>query len=54
MYYIPAEYDNAFNFIFDHSASDIDVDALLAKHPHALKNSSNTLFDCLSEDAQQK
>jgi len=54
MYYVPASYDNAFNFIFEHSGSDIDVDSLLAKYPYTEKRSGNTLFDSLSEDIQTK
>ena len=54
MYYVPADYAGANNFIFSCDGDDIDVNALLIKHPFAKKNSANTLFDSLSEDIQSK
>lgn len=54
MYYIPADYAGANNFIFSRDGDDIDVNALLIKHPFSKKSSGNTLFDSLSEDIQSK
>lgn len=48
MYYIPATYADANNFIFSGSGEPIDVDALLAKHPYVDRaKSGNTFLDRL-------
>tara|TARA_B110000908_G_C10252575_1_gene453069 strand:+ start:403 stop:1335 length:933 start_codon:yes stop_codon:yes gene_type:complete len=48
MYYIPATYDNAHNFVFSGNGSEIDVNALLSKHPYIERaKSGNTLLDRL-------
>jgi hypothetical protein len=54
MYYIPATYAGANNFIFSSDGDDIDVNALLIKHPYSKKNSGNTLFDSLPEEMQKQ
>ena len=48
MYYIPAEYDNAFNFIFSNSGNPINPDMVMNKYPYREKN-SNSFFDRLPE-----
>ena len=53
MYYIPAKYDNAFNFIFSNSGNPIDPDMVMTKHPYREK-SSNSFFDRLPEDMQKE
>ena len=53
MYYIPAEYDNAFNFIFSNPGNHIDPDMVMNKHPYREKN-SNSFFDRLPEDMQKE
>lgn len=48
MYYIPATYSNAYNFIFSGDGEPIDVSALLAKHPFVDRaKSGNTFLDRL-------
>ena len=54
MYYIPANYAGANNFIFSHDGNDIAVNELLLKYPFATKKSGNTLFDRLPEDMQKE
>ena len=53
MYYIPAKYDNAFNFIFSNSGNPIDPDMVMTKYPYREK-SSNNFFDRLPEDMQKE
>ena len=54
MYYIPAEYDNAYNFIFHNpDGSFIDPNELMVKHPYAEKANLNNFFDRLPEDMQK-
>ena len=53
MYYIPAKYDNAFNFIFSNSGDYIDPDMVMKKHPYREK-SGNNFFDRLPEDMQRE
>jgi hypothetical protein len=54
MYYIPANYADSNNFIFSNPGDDIDVNALLIKHPYAQKKTGNTLFDSLPEEMQKQ
>ena len=53
MYYVPAKYDNAFNFIFSRSGDFINPDTLLNKYPYKEK-STNSFFDRLPEDMQKE
>lgn len=53
MYYIPAKYDNANNFIFTNPGSFIDPDALIEKHPMEAKKTGKTFFERLPEEMQQ-
>jgi hypothetical protein len=43
MYYIPAQYAGANNFIFRNSGNPIDVDYLIAKHPYKEREGNNFL-----------
>jgi len=43
MYYVPAKYDGAHNFIFSNSGRPIDVDYLVAKHPYKEKEGKSFL-----------
>lgn len=52
MYYVPAEYDNAFNFIFSNSGNPIDVDYLIAKHPYK-EREGNSFLDRLPTELQK-
>jgi len=52
MYYVPAEYDGAHNFIFRNSGRPIDVDYLVVKHPYKEKEGKNFL-DRLPDDLQK-
>lgn len=55
MYYIPAKYKGANNFIFSHlDGSDIDPDELIAKHPMPERSSSNNFFDRLPSNIQSQ
>lgn len=55
MYYIPANYANAYNFIFSSDAREpIDPDELIFKHPMPEKSSLNNFFDRLPESMQQQ
>lgn len=53
MYYIPATYADAYNFIFSHDGDFIDPSKLIAKYPLAEK-SGDTLFDRLPENIQKQ
>jgi hypothetical protein len=52
MYYIPATYNNAFNFIFRNDGASIDVDALTSKHPYSSVRITNSFLDGLSPELQ--
>lgn len=54
MYYIPAQYAGAFNFIFSHDGSPIDPNDLMRKHPYAEKANLNNFFDRLPDEIQQQ
>ena len=49
MYYIPADYSNANNFIFRNSGSLLDVDALLAKHAYVDKKPGSSFLERLPD-----
>lgn len=54
MYYIPAKYAGADNFIFHNdNGSFIDPNELMVKHPYAEKANLNNFFDRLPEDMQK-
>ena len=54
MYYIPAKYDRAFNFIFSNDGDVLDPDTLIAKHPMPEKANLNSFFDRLPEALQKE
>jgi len=54
MYYVPAVYPDAHNFIFTHHANFLDVDSLLAEYPYEEKKNSDNFFDRLPEDLQKE
>jgi hypothetical protein len=55
MYYVPAQYPNAYNFIFTHRADrHLDVDTLLRKHQYDDKSSSSNFIDRLPIESQKK
>lgn len=54
MYYIPAHYDGAFNFIFSNDGDFIDPDALMKEFPYAQKTNANNFFDRLPEEIQKQ
>jgi hypothetical protein len=55
MYYVPAQYPNAFNFIFTHRAAGyLNVDDLLVKHKYEEKTNSHNFFDRLPEELQKE
>lgn len=54
MYYIPANYVNAYNFIFSRDGDFIDPEALMKEFPYAQKSGSNSFFDRLPESIQQQ
>ena len=54
MYYIPATYSGANNFIFHHDDGDsVDPDELIFKHPMAERATLNSFFDRLPEELQK-
>jgi hypothetical protein len=54
MYYVPAQYPNANNFIFTHKGNYLNVDALLSRHPYQDKVNSDNFFDRLPEELQKE
>lgn len=50
MYYVPADYANAYNFFFTNVGSAICVDDLLARHPHTVKERAENFLDRLPEE----
>ena len=54
MYYIPAQYAGAFNFIFSHDGDALDPTSLMRKHPYAEKANLNSFFDRLPEKIQNQ
>jgi hypothetical protein len=55
MYYVPAIYPNAHNFIFSNTGNHIDPSALMEKHPYVEKTvTGNSFFDKLPEELQNK
>ena len=55
MYYVPAQYPNAYNFIFTHRADNyLNVDDLLRKHEYNDNSSSNSFIDRLPVEIQKE
>ena len=51
MYYLPAQYKDAFNFIFTHDGPIMDPNVIMSKHEYVEK-SGNTMFDKLPKAMQ--
>lgn len=54
MYYVPAQYPNAYNFIFTNVGEHIDPDALMASHPWSEQNDSTNFLDRLPPELQKE
>jgi hypothetical protein len=55
MYYVPAQYPNAYNFIFSHRAGNyLDVDVLLRKHEYNVNTTSTNFIDRLPIESQKR
>lgn len=55
MYYIPADYSDAHNFIFSGGGDSVDVDELLAKYPYVDRaKSGNTFLDRLPPELAEQ
>ena len=54
MYYIPAKYDSAFNFIFSNDGDVLNPDTLIEKYPMPEKANLNSFFDRLPEAIQKE
>lgn len=52
MYYVPAKYDGAYNFIFSNTGDPVDVDYLVTKHPYKEREGS-TFLDRLPPEMQK-
>jgi hypothetical protein len=50
MYYVPANYSSAFNFIFRNTGIPIDVDELLARHKYDDTRDSGNFLDRLPDE----
>lgn len=54
MYYVPANYPSAHNFIFSNPGSHIDVHALMMKWPWTAPSSSDSFIDRLPPEMQKE
>jgi hypothetical protein len=54
MYYIPAKYDNAFNFIFINHGDSINPDSLMEQYPYDRTRDSKSFLDRLPEEFKSK
>ena len=54
MYYVPAQYPNAFNFIFTNVGRHIDPDVLMNSHPWTQPNDSTNFIDRLPPELQKE
>ena len=54
MYYVPATYDSAFNFIFSGGSEPLVVSDLHSKYPYVEKKNSNNFIDRLPEKLQRQ
>ena len=52
MYYVPANYDGAHNFIFRNAGDPVDIDYLVVKHPYK-EREGNSFLDRLPEEMQR-
>ena len=54
MYYTPADYAGANNFIFTNTGVYIDPDAMIQKHPMEVKQTGKSFFERLPESMQRQ
>ena len=54
MYFIPADYAGANNFIFSNDGNTIDPSAIMAKHPYVDTSKAKSFFDRLPQEMQQR
>ena len=54
MYYVPAQYPNAFNFIFTNIGRHIDPSALMESHPWVAPKESDSFMDRLPPELQKE
>ena len=54
MYYIPANYAGAHNFIFSYDGDFIDPDSLMKEFPYEQKANLNSFFDRLPDEVQKQ
>jgi len=52
MYYVPANYDGAHNFIFHNAGDPVDIDYLVVKHPYK-EREGKTFLERLPEEMQK-
>ena len=52
MYYVPANYDGAHNFIFHNAGNPVDIDYLVVKHPYK-EREGKSFLDRLPEEMQK-
>lgn len=50
MYYVPAQYPNAYNFIFTNKGNIINPFFLMQKHEYVESNSVNSILDSMPDD----
>jgi len=53
MYYIPATYDNANNFIFHNDGNTIPTEEIINKHPLPSRKTGKSFFDRMPESMQK-
>jgi hypothetical protein len=54
MYYVPAQYPEAFNFIFSNDNEIMNPDDMMSKYEYARKSSSSNFLDRLPEGMRQQ
>ena len=54
MYYVPAQYPNAYNFIFTNKGSAITPEILMNKHQYIEKEDNDSFFDRLPKAMQEQ
>jgi hypothetical protein len=54
MYYVPATYDNAYNFFFVNDGAQIDADKLCDKYSYVEERKNKNFFDNLPEGIKKK
>lgn len=54
MYYVPAQYPNANNFIFSHPGKHLDPNQVMAEHPWEAPKDTGSFIDRLPEELQKE